>query len=507
MHEPMPEMQLSRAEQRFEVFRARLGLIAGPIGFVVLLLLPMPDLTPEAHRTLAILGLVGIWWLSEAIPLAATALLGPALGVLLGVAPAREALRPFADPVIFLFLGGFFLAEAMIKHGLNRRVALAVLALPRVGGSAAGLLTGFGFLTAAISAWVSNTATAAMMLPIAISILHEIAGKVSRPNGGPPDWKTTPMALPLILVTAFGASIGGLATPIGTPPNLIGIGLIEQALDRRLTFFEWMRFALPAAIVLIALLVWRLRGTVPSTASWTRTSFTWARAEAARLGPWTGAQKQVAWVFLGAVLGWILPGLAAAGLGADSVVTIWLARHLPEGVVALLAAVTLFALPSGEAPRGRNLAWPDAARIDWGTILLFGGGMAMGEMAFSTGLAKWMGNGLADALPFKSEFTLTLLFAGLGVVISEGTSNTASASMIVPLAIAVAQGAGLDPLQPALGACLGCSLGFMLPVSTPPNALAFATGAIPLLRMIRHGFWLDLVGCLVVVTCVRLLAP
>jgi len=507
MTSPSPEMHLSRAEQRFEWFRARIGLVAGPIAFLLVLLLPFPALSPAAHRTLAVMALVGTWWLSEALPLAATALLGPALCVLLGVAPAKEAFRPFADPVIFLFLGGFFLAEAMIKHGLNRRIALSVLSRPGVGGSIPGLLSGFGFLTAFISAWVSNTATAAMMLPIVISILHEIAARDADSAGTPRPWNATPLAMPLILVTAFAASIGGLATPIGTPPNIIGIGLIEQTLKRRLTFFEWMHFALPAALALTALLVWKLRRATPSTTPWNQGGSHWARAEAARLGPWSRAQVQVATVFFAAVIGWILPGLAGVVLAPDAPAVKSLIAHLPEGVVALLAAVALFALPTGDQPGARNLAWSDAARIDWGTILLFGGGMAMGELVFSTGLAQWLGRGLADALPFKSVFTLTLLFTVLGVIVSEATSNTASASMIIPLTIAVAQASGLDPLKPALGACLGCSLGFMLPVSTPPNAIAFATGAVPLVRMIRHGFWLDAIGSAIVIACVLLLAP
>ncbi len=500
-----PEMRLSRTEERFEELRGRVGFFAGPALFLALLLVPIPGLSPEAHRTLAVLGLVGVWWLSEALPLAATALVGPALCVLLGVTPAREALRPFADPVIFLFLGGFLLAEAMIKHGLNRRIALTVLAQPRLGDSPTGLLTGFGLLTAFISAWVSNTATAAMMLPIALSILREIGGRDAPPGA----WRSHPATIPLILVTAFGASIGGLATPIGTPPNILGIGLIERTLHRRLNFFEWMQFALPAAVVLIGLLIWRLRRLATRTAGnnpWTGGGSGWARAEAKRLGPWTRGQIQVAVVFVLAVTGWILPGFAAAVLEADAPLVHWLGRRLPEGVVALLAAAVLFALPTGEAPRARNLSWADAARIDWGTILLFGGGMAMGDLAFSTGLAEWMGRGLAASLPFTSVLTLTLLFAAIGVAVSEATSNTASASMIIPLAIAVAQASGVDPVKPALGACLGCSLGFMLPVSTPPNALAFATGAVPLVRMIRHGFWLDAVGCVVVVAAVLLLA-
>jgi sodium-dependent dicarboxylate transporter 2/3/5 len=208
-----------------------------------------------------------------------------------------------------------------------------------------------------------------------------------------------------------------------------------------------------------------------------------------------------------AVFFWILPGLLSLVVGQEARPVAWLHGHLPEGVIALMAAVVLFALPAGGPNRERTLTWADAARIDWGTILLFGGGMALGQMMFDTKLAQWIGESLAFALPSRSVFWLTLLFAALAALVSETTSNTASAAMMIPLSIAVAQSAGVDPMKPALAACLGSSLGFMLPVSTPPNALAYGTGAVPLMAMVRHGLWLDLAGCVLVVASVTALAP
>lgn len=502
-----PSALLSPAEERFEAWRRRAGFIAGPLLFLTALCIPIPALSEPAHRMLAIMCLVGVWWLSEALPLPATALLGPALCVVLGVSSAKDALRPFSDPVIFLFLGGFLLAEAMVKHGLNRRIALTVLALPGVGRSPLALSIGFAILTAGISAWVSNTATAAMMLPIAISILREITARSPAANHSSSNWERNPLSTSLILVTAFAASIGGLATPIGTPPNLIGVGLIERMLQHRITFFEWMHFALPAALLLTGWLLLQLRRSMQAANMGSGNGTNWIQEERVRLGPWSGSQLQVAIVFGAAVCLWILPGLVGLVAGGNAPTTKWLQAHLPEGVVALLAAATLFALPQHGWSGPRNLAWTDAHHIDWGTILLFGGGMALGELMFTTGLAEWLGRGLASGIPSPSVFSLTLLFALIGTLVSEATSNTASATMIVPLAIAVAQGSGIDPMKPALAACLGCSLGFMLPVSTPPNALAYGTGAVPLIRMIRHGIVLDLVGVIIVVTCVTLLAP
>ncbi len=505
----VPVARLTAHEERFELWRRRVGLVAGPVLAGIVWLVPIPDLPDPAHRMLAVMALVGTWWLTEAMPLPSTAILGPALAVLLGIAPVRDALRPFSDPVIFLFLGGFMLAEAMVKHRLNRRIALRVLTFPWVGRSPLGLLAGFGMLTAAISAWVSNTATAAMMLPIAMSILPEVAGGTGgNPSQGADSaaWRRSPIALALILVTAFGASIGGLATPIGTPPNLIGIGLIERHLERRLLFAEWMRFAAPAALLLIGALIFRMHRIPGLRASWKPSDRGWLLRERGRLGRWSRAEVITATVFAAAIALWILPGSVALVSGRDAPGARWLQERLPESVVAVLAAASLFLLPAGDR-RTRVLEWSDAGRIDWGTILLFGGGMALGSMMFETGLAHWIGEGLATLLPAVNVFTLTLLFAGLGVLVSEATSNTASATMIIPLAIAVADAAGVDALRPALAACLGCSLGFMLPVSTPPNALAYGTGVVPLMKMVRHGIWLDVVGCAVVVACVLSLTP
>jgi sodium-dependent dicarboxylate transporter 2/3/5 len=504
---PLPAGRLSAAEERFEAWRRRVGLVAGPALFTAIWLLPIPSLGEAPHRLLAVLAWVGAWWLSEAVPLAATGLLGPALCVLMGIETAEKTLRPFANPVIFLFLGGFLLAEAMMKHGLNRRVAFTVLSLPGVGNSLAGLYAGFGFLTAGVSAWISNTATAALMLPIAISVLTELGRSRDLGAGVERDWRELECSAGLVLVVAFAASVGGLATPIGTPPNLIGIGLLESTLARKVTFFEWMRFGVPLALGLTVFVIWRLHQAGKGRVAWPGRASEWIRTEASRLGPWSRAQQQVAFVFVLAVGLWLLPGLVALLAQAQGTSGKWLEAHLPEGVVAMLAAVTLFALPAGDGSGGRILNWSDATRIDWGTILLFGGGMALGGLAFSTGLAQWMGEGLAGALPWRSAFTLAVLFAVLGTCVSEATSNTASATMIVPLAISVAQAAGVEPLRPALAACLGCSLGFMLPVSTPPNAFAYGTGAVRLLTMVRHGWLLDVVGAVLVVAAVLFLGP
>jgi solute carrier family 13 (sodium-dependent dicarboxylate transporter), member 2/3/5 len=499
-----PNANLSPAEEHFEGMRKRVGWYLAPVVLVVLWWIPLPGLTEPARHLFAIVGMALTLWMTEAIPLAATALLAPSLCVVAGLGSARDVFKPFADPVIFLFMGSFMMGEAMLKHGLNRRFAFTLLAMPWVGSSPARLYAAFAGITALISMWVSNAATTAMMLPIGLSILAELGSRQGVAN-----YRTTPFAAGLMLITAFAASVGGLATPIGTPPNLIGIGAIERLLGYKVTFFQWMRLGLPIAILLAGFLVWRFSRHCPVPAVSLATNRHWLETERASLGRWTRGQLNVVAVFLGAVALWILPGLIAAldDRGSASPAYVWISAHAPESIIGLLAASALFFLPTNAQGQSFTLEWRDAAAIDWGTILLFAGGMSLGELMFSTGLAHWIGAGLATLFHSHSVVGLTVLFTGVGILVSETTTNTASATMVVPIAIAVSQAAGVDPLKPALATCLGCSMGFLLPVSTGPNAMAYGTGCIPLKTMMRHGLWLDAVGWVVIVGTVLLLGP
>lgn len=495
---------LSPAEERFERMRKRFGWYLAPVVLVVLWFIPFPGLSVPARHLFAIVGMALTLWMTEAIPLAATALLAPSLCVLAGLGSAREVFKPFADPIIFLFMGSFMMGEAMLKHGLNRRFAFSLLAMPWVGSSPARLYAAFAGITAFISMWVSNAATTAMMLPIGLSILAELGSRQGLAN-----YRATPFAAGLMLLTAFAASVGGLATPIGTPPNLIGIGAIERILGYKITFFQWMRLGLPVAIVLAGFLVWRFNRLCPFPTLSLTDHHQWLETERANLGRWTRGQLNVVGVFVGAVALWVLPGLIAAfdDRGSASPAYVWINAHAPESVIGLVATSVLFFLPSDSKSESFTLEWREAAGIDWGTILLFAGGMCLGELMFSTGLAHWIGSGLAALFQSHSVVGLTVLFTGVGILVSETTTNTASATMVVPIAIAVSQAAGVDPLKPALATCLGCSMGFLLPVSTGPNAMAYGTGCIPLKSMMRHGLWLDAVGWVVIVGTVLLLGP
>ncbi len=485
----------SPAEELFNRRRRTAGLIAGPVALLLLLVLPLP-LAPAAHKLAAVMAMMVILWITEALPLAVTALVGPVLAIILGVASARTIFAPFADPIIFLFIGSFMLAEAMFVHRLDRRIAFGALSSRAVGGSAVRILCVYGAVAAGISMWISNTATTAMMFPIGLSIVAHLT------DGRESDLHSREFATAMMLVTAFGASIGGIGTPIGTPPNLIGIGMLQRIAHVDISFFEWMAIGVPVAVLLFAFLIayFYIRTLRHLDLRTGRADA--IRGELERLGPMSAGQRNVLVAFAATVVLWLLPGvLAITGMGNTAFARGY-ARAVPESVAALVGAVLLFVLPVSWRARRFTLTWEEAVRIDWGIVLLFGGGLAMGELAFSTGLATAIGHGITSWLPAHSTVALTVLFTAVAIVMSEAASNTASANMIVPIAIAVAQAAGVSPLQPALGATLGASMGFMMPISTPPNAIVYSSGHVPIGTMMRHGIALDIAGFIVIVIVV-----
>ena len=487
----------SPAEELFNRRRRTVGLIAGPLILIVLLLAPLPIPRP-AHTLAAILAMMVVLWITEALPLAVTALIGPVLAVLLQVGPARTVLAPFADPIIFLFIGSFMLAEAMFTHGLDRRIAFSALSKRAVAGSPTRILFVYGAVATGLSMWISNTATTAMMFPIGLSIVaHLTQGRESYPA-------SRNFATAMMLMAAFGASIGGLGTPIGTPPNLIGKGMLERITDHQISFFQWMLIGVPLAALLFLFLVfyfrWRLLGGLKIDVAGAGR----IQEELKKLGPISPGQRNTLIAFGVTVLLWLLPGiLAIVGLGTSAFATAYEAS-VPESVAAMVGAILLFLLPTNWRARRFTLTWEQAVRIDWGIVLLFGGGLAMGALAFSTGLAESIGHGITSWLPVHSAFSLTVLFTAGAIVMSEAASNTAAANMIVPGAIAVAQAAGIDPIEPALGATLGASMGFMMPISTPPNAIVYSSGYVPITAMMRHGIVLDIAGFVAIVAIVIL---
>jgi sodium-dependent dicarboxylate transporter 2/3/5 len=478
--------------------RQRIGTVLALIVFLLILAWPITGLSLAAHRLAAVLGAVVVLWVTEALPLPVTALLGAAACVVLQVAPAKEVFAPFADPLMFLFIGAFILARAIFLHGLDRRLAYAVLSLPWVGARPGRILLAFAAVTTMISAWISNTATTAMMFGIGLSILAALRAPGAESAIHPR------YATGLMLMTSFAASIGGLTTPVGTPPNVIGLGFIRTLVGVDISFFRWMMIGVPVVLLLFTFLYLYLNSVASAGVRELPAGAQLIRRQRAQLGRWTRAQRSVAVAFLVTVVLWIVPGIMAIVAGERSAAYQTLNRSVPEGVAALIGALLLFVLPGD---KGRAISWQEAVQIDWGVVLLYGGGFALGVLSFQTGLAEALGRGLTGLLPIHGSFGMLVASVLVAVILSETTSNTAAANMVVPVVISIARAAGLDPLEPALGATMAASLGFMLPVSTPCNAIVYGSGYIPLGRMIRHGLALDIAGVVVIVTLVRLLVP
>lgn len=497
-HEALAGVEVySPSEELFNRRRRTAGLVLGPLTLVVMLLAPLP-LTWQAHRMAAILGMVVVLWITEALPVSVTAMLGPVLAVVFHVSPARTALAPFADPIIFLFIGGFILAEAMFVHGVDRRIAYTALSWRVVGSSATRILVVYGAVGTALSMWISNTATTAMLFPIGLSILAHLARSGVKLSG---------FALALMLITSFGPSIGGMATPVGTPPNLIGIGMLDRIAGVKISFFQWMAIGVPAVVLMYACLATLFSLTMVRGVTVGAGSTELVRKELERLGPMSRGQQNVLIAFGVTVLLWVAPGFFAIAGFDQAPFAVAYGEAVPEGIAAMLGAFLLFVLPIDWRARRFTLSWDEAVRIDWGIVFLYGGGLAMGTLAFSTGLAEAMGRGITSWLPSHSTVTLTVLFTAAAIVLSETTSNTASANMVVPIAIAVAQAAGIRVVEPALGATLGASMGFMMPISTAPNAIVYSSGYVPITAMMRYGVVVDVAAFVVIVTLVLLLGP
>lgn len=505
---------LSPAEQRFEKARQTIGLVLGPLAGIAMYLAPLP-LESNQHILAAILTFTIIYWLSEAIPIPATAVLAMALCVLLNVpaiAPGGEesagdvVYGAFASDTIFLFIGAFIIAQAMMTHGLDRRFALRILSLPGVGRSTYAIIVAFGAIAALLSAVISNTTTAAMLLPIGLGMMGALGGLVSEQSGADADVSRLRFGTAMMLMISYGAGVGGLLTPIGSPPNLIGIGFIEQETGTRITFFDWVVTAAPICLLmfvaLCAILILLNKPEVRRISG----AEEYIAQERAQIGHFTRGARNTLVVFVVAVVLWMLPGFVALIFGGESGTYNALANRLDEGTVAIVAASLLFLLPINWSERRFTLNWNEATRIDWGTVILFGAGITLGTLLSDTGLAETLGTGIADALGFTSLIAISLVAGLIAILISETTSNTASATIVVPIVIPIAVSAGVEPLIPAVAAIFGSSFGFMMPVSTPQNAVVYGSGMVPITKMVRSGVVFDIIGLVLIVALIPVMA-
>ncbi|MGD9762525.1 MAG: DASS family sodium-coupled anion symporter [Candidatus Binatia bacterium] len=445
---------------------------------------PLPGVPETGRRLTAVLMVIATLWISEALPLAATALLGPALCVVFGVAPVEKAFGGFGNPLIALFIGSFLLARVTFKHHLSERIAYGALALRAVGSDPLRAFLLLGVTTAALSAWMSNTAVTAMMLPIAQAVLLAMIGGESR--------RATPTyGAALMLIVTYSASVGGLFTPVGTPPNLIGIGLIEQATGQRIGFGEWVVKVFPVTFACLLIMMAYLSFAFRHERLALRYDRAQMVARYAALGPWRPVEKWVAAALLSAGVLWIAPSLLSLAWPSAAA---FFDNHLPEAVVPVLVTAPLFWLHRDRADDRPILELRDLAEIDWPVVLLFAGGMCLGQLMIHSGLAQALGETLAAYVPVDYRVLTVFMSCALAIAVSETASNTASANMVVPVVMAVSAQVGGDALGLGLAATVACTFGFMLPVSTAPNAMVYATGYVTQRQMIRYGVVLDCVG-------------
>ncbi len=500
------EQKLSPKEERFEKGRRTVGLFLAPLLTIVFLVLPI-DIPREQHVLGAVLLGVITLWISEAVPIPIGGLLGVAVAVFLGVAPVDDVLGPFGSSTIFTFIGAFILAQAMLKHGVARRFAFRILALPRAGKSTTGVILAFGAITCLLSAFVSNTATVAMLLPTAIGILSVIAKMLQSRGDVEPDFDPQRLRVgtALMLMLAYGASVGGLLTPVGSPPNLIGRGLIEEATGERISFGQWMVLAIPICLLMFVLLAFILLRLNKPEIKRIDGVAEYVAEEREKLGAMSRAEKNTLIAFGVTVTLWVLPGIVALVTGTESSAYEFVSDRLDEGVVAVFGAALLFLLPTDWQEREFTLRWSDAAKIEWGTIILFGCGIIFGSLISSTGLAETIGTSVNDALGLTSSVAITIFAVLLAIIVSETTSNTASAAVVVPIVIPVAMAAGLNPFVPALAATFAASFGFMLPVSTPQNAIVYGSGVVRITTMIKSGISFDIAGAILIIILLPLM--
>jgi sodium-dependent dicarboxylate transporter 2/3/5 len=486
-------------ESLFERYKGRIGLLSGPLLALLIWVLPFPGLSPHAHTLAAILAWVGIYWITEPIPLPITSLLGTALCVLMGLGSVKAIFAPYAHPVIFLFIGSFLIAEALAVHGVDRRFASWILSLPWVGAKPSRVLLAIGLITAIISMWISNTAATAMMVPIALGALGTLGGATTANLGR--------YRIGLLLMLSYSATAGGLATVIGTPPNLIGVGLIQQETGVSISFLTWMLVGFPISILMLGISWLLLNRFFPAVATNLADISPLLPLTQPQTGSWNKGERNACMAFGIAIALWVVPSVLGVLLGNQHPAPRWLESHIPNETAALFAAALLFVLPMNLAEGTFTLSWAQASKIDWGTILLFGGGLAFGELMMKTGLSTAIGEGFVHLFGATSVWGLTAVTIAVAILTSELASNTASATMLIPVVIAIAQSEGVSPIPPAIGACLAASLGFALPISTPPNAIVYGTGLIPLTSMIRIGLIIDVIGGLLIWISLWFLCP
>lgn len=456
------------------------------IFITMLCMAPPAGLSVAAWHAAAVGILMALLWILEAMPIPATALIPLALFPILGVAPIAKAAAPFAHKLIFLFMGGFILAMAMERWNLHRRIALTILKY--VGAKPAALVAGFMAATGFLSMWVSNTATATMMLPIALSVIQMMDENV--------DMKIRDkFGAALLLSIAYGASIGGVATLIGTPPNALLAGFMEKTYGYDISFGDWMKIGLPISVVLmifawfsLTVLSFPLKGVKIEGAQGI------VKGEIAKLGPMSRGEKMVGMVFLLTAFSWVFHKPIEKYLAATYDIT----TKVSDTEIAIISALLLFMLPTNLKKGAFLIDWKSAQKLPWGVLVLFGGGLSLGAAITNTGLSTWIAD-MMGGLEGIDTLWLIAIFSVVVCLVSHMTSNTATAAAFLPLAASLALSLGENPLVLTVPTVLAASCVFMMPVATPPNAIVFASGKLTVPQMARAGFLINLVALVMLV--------
>ena len=469
------------------------GLILGPALFVAAMLFFNPaGLSPEGQAVLAVTLWVATWWITEAIPIPVTSLLPVVLMPLTGALEGDAVVSAYGNDIIFLFIGGFTLAIAMEKWNLHQRIALSIVSA--IGTSPKRIVLGFMVATAFLSMWVSNTAATMMMIPVGLAVVYQAAHTL---RGGEHAAELPKFEKSIVFGIGYAATIGGLGTLIGTPPLAILAATTGELFGETISFGQWMMFGVPIVILLLAF-TWFFLTNVSFKVRFKHLpgGAELIRSEKKALGAMSHEEKAVLAVFLGVAFLWVTRSF------------IWedVLPGISDGIIAIIATVVLFTLPTRRADERRIMQWEDSKKIPWGILLLFGGGLAIAAGFVETGLSGWIGEQLR-ALDGVDVILIILLATALVLFMTEITSNAATATMILPVMAAFAIALGVHPYALMVPCAMAANCAFMLPVGTPPNAILFGTGKVTIMEMVKTGFWLNIAALLLIVAAVLYVLP
>ncbi len=465
-----------------------IGIILAPVLAIIVYLLPL-DLNKNAHIVLSIMIFCLIFWLTEVIPLSMTALLGVSLAVIFGVVNIKNAFLSLGDKVLILFIGSFLIAQAMTKHGLDKRFALLLLTKDIFLKSPIMLIVGFSLISFTLSMWVSNTATTAMLLPLILGIVETF--RKNNIKG------TKLFAVYALLAVAYSASIGGTTTLIGTPTNLIGVGFLKEE-GYEVDFLQWMLIASPISFTMFVILMLYIRFKIKKFKFNKNQIKKIFLTEKQHLHKISAGEINTLIVFFTAAILWMLPGIA--NLVGNEVAYKFLKTHLPESIVALFCGILLFLLPIDLKNFKGTLEVDDLKKLDWDAILLFGGGIALGKLIINTGLAQYIGKKISSII--SPEFFIGFLFVLIlsMIFMTEISSNTATTVTFVPIIIGILKEMHIDIFYPIIAVVIAASFAFMLPIATPPNAIIYGSRLIKITTMAKTGFVLNIIGSIVILT-------